>query len=33
LTIGISLATTDVITVQSATGSALTFQLFGSEIS
>lgn len=30
---GITLATTDVITVQSGTGNALTFQAFGSEIS
>lgn len=33
LTLGITLAATDVVTVQSGTGSALTFQAFGSEIS
>jgi len=32
-TIGVTLAATDIITVQSSTGSALTFQAFGSEIS
>ena len=33
ITVGITLAATDVISVQSGTGSALTFQAFGSEIS
>lgn len=33
ITIGVTLATTDVITVQSGTASALTFQAFGSELS
>jgi hypothetical protein len=33
LTLGITLATTDVITVRSGTSNALTFQAFGSEIS
>lgn len=33
LTIGVTLAATDVISVQSSSGSALTFQAFGSEIS
>jgi hypothetical protein len=32
LTIGITLATTDVVTVQTGTANALTFQAFGSEI-
>ena len=32
-TIGLTLATTDVITVNTATASALTFQAFGSELS
>lgn len=32
-TIGVTLATTDVVTVQTGTGTALTFQVFGSEIS
>lgn len=31
LTLGITLAATDVLTVRSATGSALTFQAFGQE--
>lgn len=31
-TLGLTLATTDVITVQTATANALTFQAFGSEI-
>jgi hypothetical protein len=33
LTLGVTVQATDVITVQSSTGSALTFQAFGSEIS
>ena len=33
LTLGITLAATDVLTVKSGTASALTFQAFGSEIS
>lgn len=33
LTVGVTLGATDVITVQSGTGSALAFQAFGSEIS
>lgn len=33
LTLGITLGASDVVTVQSGTGSALTFQAFGSEIS
>lgn len=33
LTLGITLAATDVVTVQSSTGSALTFHAYGSEIS
>lgn len=33
ITIGVTLNATDVITVQSGTASALTFQAFGSEIS
>ena len=33
ITVGLTLNATDVITVQSGTGSALTFQAFGSEIS
>ena len=32
-TIGLTLATTDVITINTATASALTFQAFGSELS
>ena len=32
ITVGITLAATDVISVQSGTGNALTFQAFGSEI-
>lgn len=32
ITIGLTLAATDVITVQTSTANALTFQLFGSEI-
>jgi hypothetical protein len=32
-TLGITLSATDVITVRSSVGAALTFQLFGSEIS
>ena len=33
ITVGVTLATTDVITVQTGTANALTFQAFGSEIS
>jgi len=32
-TLGITLAATDIVTVRSSAGAALTFQLFGSEIS
>lgn len=32
ITVGITLAATDVVSVQSGTGNALTFQAFGSEI-
>lgn len=32
ITVGITLAATDVISVQSGTGNALTFQAFGSEV-
>lgn len=32
LTIGLTLAATDVVTVQTGTANALTFQLFGSEV-
>jgi hypothetical protein len=32
-TLGITLDATDVVTVKTSTGSSLTFQLFGSEIS
>lgn len=32
ITVGVTLATTDIITVQTGTANALTFQLFGSEI-
>ena len=33
ITVGITLAATDIISVRSSTGNALTFQAFGSEIS
>lgn len=32
ITVGVTLSATDILTVQSGTGSALTFQAFGSEI-
>lgn len=32
ITVGLTLATTDVITVQSSTADAITFQAFGSEV-